>query len=221
MSWGNLGAQIQAAIAANAAKQPAPQRSSSQNSNAKCIAAQVFQVTKDSEAKSAQTARYEACPDDKRNLDLQNAKIELTMWLSPEHAKYTQYSEKYDLSVNFLNQFMKIVNPTNEYLAKLEDDTNKMGEKSMRYTQHDRTKRRSFLDDDPQGGVTGLPGVRTYDDKVLLAFWITYGLCVVCILLMYLRFQGGNPSFVSKLTTVLGGLAVAYGIAYGAIVTYA
>ena len=221
MNWGNLGAQIQAAIAANAAKQNAPTQSSAQNSNAKCIAAQVFQVTKDSEARSAQTARYEACPDDKRNFDLQNAKTEMAMWLSPEQTKFAQFSDKYDVSVNFLNQFMKIVNPTNEYLAKLEEDTNKMGEKSLRYNQHERTKRRSFLDDDPQGGVTGLPGVRTYDDKVLLAFWITYGLCVLCILLIFLKFQGGSPTFVSKLTTVVGGLAVAYGIAYGAIVSYA
>jgi hypothetical protein len=221
MNFGNFGAQIQAAIAANAAKQNAPTQSSAENSNAQCIAAQVFQVTKDSEARNAQTARYDACPDDKRNFNLQNAKTELAMWLSPEQAKYTQFSDKYDMSVNFLNQFMKIVNPTNEYLAKLDEETTEMGEKSLRYNQHERTKRRSFLDEDPQGGVTGIPGVRTYDDKVLLAFWITYGVCVLCLCLIYLKFQGGNVTFVSKLTTIVGGLAVAYGIAYGAIVTFA
>lgn len=83
--------------------------------------------------------------------------------------------------------------------------------------QLERRERRAFLDNDPQGGTGGAPGVRTADDRVLLAFWITYGAAVIAGTIFLLNVYGvqlNATDLRSKATITAIVAATAYGIAY-------
>ena len=58
--------------------------------------------------------------------------------------------------------------------------------------QLERRERRAFLDNDPQAGTGGAPGVRTKDDRVLLAFWITYGAALLSATVLGLQLYGAR-----------------------------
>lgn len=68
--------------------------------------------------------------------------------------------------------------------------------------QAERKYRRQFLDGDPQGGVGGVPGVRTNDDRVLFTLWITLGAAIVTSSMLYLRMRGVSAANWKALTLV-------------------
>jgi hypothetical protein len=95
--------------------------------------------------------------------------------------------------------------------------------KARNYEQLERRERRAFLDSAPQSGVGGVPGVRTSDDKVLLAFWITYGAAIVVGTILLLNMYGDKAGLTDTPKKVAAGafaLAVAYTIAYPLISFY-
>lgn len=95
--------------------------------------------------------------------------------------------------------------------------------KAQNYEQLERKERRAFLDDAPQSGVGGAPGVRTSDDRVLLSFWITYSAVVLALTFIGLKmYEGRGVVFDAKTKAgayVLALLA-AYAIAYPLISNY-
>lgn len=64
------------------------------------------------------------------------------------------------------------------YRESLEKELNKL--KIINYAAFEKgeSDRRIFLDEDPQGGVKSVLGFRTTDDKILLSFFIVYGIVV-------------------------------------------
>jgi hypothetical protein len=83
--------------------------------------------------------------------------------------------------------------------------------------QLERRERRAFLDNDPQGGTGGVPGIRTADDRSLFAFWITYGAAIIAVSLVLLNVYGAQMGIVDikskgALLVIIGALA--YSIAY-------
>ena len=84
-------------------------------------------------------------------------------------------------------------------------------------TQLERRERRLFLDNDPQGGTGGAPGVRTADDRVLLAFWITYGAAIIAGTILLLQLFGarvGATDMKSKAGITVIVAVSAYSLAY-------
>jgi len=89
--------------------------------------------------------------------------------------------------------------------------------------QYERRERRAFLDNSPQSGVSGVPGVRTGDDRALLTFWITYGVAIIMASLFVLNIYGdklGAADIKSKAQIISALLLVAYFIAYYLISYY-
>ncbi len=83
--------------------------------------------------------------------------------------------------------------------------------------QLERRERRAFLDNDPQGGTGGAPGVRTKDDRVLLAFWITYGAALLSATVLGLQLYGARLGITSGKTRATAAIVVAligYAIPY-------
>jgi hypothetical protein len=89
--------------------------------------------------------------------------------------------------------------------------------------QLERRERRAFLDNDPQGGVGGVPGIRTADDRSLFAFWITYGAAIIAVSLVLLNVYGAQMGIVdvkSKGALLVIVASISYGIAYYCISYY-
>ena len=83
--------------------------------------------------------------------------------------------------------------------------------------QLERRERRAFLDNDPQAGTGGAPGVRTMDDRVLLAFWITYGAALLSATVLGLQLDGARMGITSGKTRATAAVVVAivgYAIPY-------
>jgi hypothetical protein len=108
-------------------------------------------------------------------------------------------------------------------LRDLEVELVDVRKKAQNFEQLERRERRSFLDSSPQSGVGGAPGVRTSDDRVLLAFWITYGAAVIALtffgLAVYER-SGGAIDAKTKAGAIALALLVAYTLAYPLISNY-
>ena len=82
-----------------------------------------------------------------------------------------------------------------------------------------RRHRRAFQDGDPQSGVGGSPGVRTLDDRVLIAFWVNMGAALVAIVVALSWRKGASAT--STAGTVFGTLVAAYAVAYYCITKWA
>lgn len=109
-------------------------------------------------------------------------------------------------------------------IAELEKETTKqkeeLQESNRKLVQGQRQQRRNFLDSSPQSGVGGAPGVRTTDDKVMLAFWITFTVGLITAYLAVLQLFEIQMSTQQKIVTGVGGMAVAFGITYYCITMF-
>ena len=109
-------------------------------------------------------------------------------------------------------------------LAELEKETTKqkeeLQESNRKLVQGQRQQRRNFLDSSPQSGVGGAPGVRTTDDKVMLAFWITFTVGLITAYIAVLQLFEVQMSTQQKIGTGVGGMAVAFGITYYCITMF-
>jgi hypothetical protein len=109
-------------------------------------------------------------------------------------------------------------------LAELEKETTKqkeeLQESNRKLVQGQRQQRRNFLDSSPQSGVGGAPGVRTTDDKVMLAFWITFTVGLITAYIAVLQLFEVQMSTQQKIGAGAAGMAVAYGVAYYCITMF-
>lgn len=136
-------------------------------------------------------------------------------------SKKNEQAEAYNEYVRqrkLIQTFSTSLSPIQQYTESLREELSRLEKENVKFEQEERMQRRNFLDNDPQGGVYGLPGVRTYDDKVLLAFWITYGATILCFCLV--AFSQTSMSLGEKIGTIVAILLVCYGLAYYAITTY-
>ncbi len=106
-------------------------------------------------------------------------------------------------------------------LWDLEKQLDSVNKKNTDLEQYERRERRMFLDGSPQEAIGGIPGVRTTDDKVLLAFWVAYGAFIVGAVLMLMNIYapaitGGKKAQAASVALLLG-----YLLAYYAISIYA
>lgn len=104
-------------------------------------------------------------------------------------------------------------------LAELNAQYDTMDKKNRDLDQVARTQRRLFLDDDPQSGVGGAPGIRTRDDRVLSAFWFNYVAALVAAAIFFCLKRGSSRMETALTTVVIVG--VGYLIAYYFVASYA
>jgi ABC-type transporter Mla subunit MlaD len=153
----------------------------------------------------------------------QSAIDENTKWVNQQRDQLVTASNEYNKQLKTLNQIVNANKPMNQYLGTLDNQLDGLGKKHVRFEQAERTQRRNFLDNNPQEGVGGVPGVRTRDDRILLSFWICYGLALVAtayVILTMLEVQ--YPTTTKQKVIIVGGaLGVGYGLAYYIITAYA
>ena len=128
--------------------------------------------------------------------------------------------KKFETSKELYIRVLDVFTPIQQYVTKLAKETEKMEKQVQNYDQAELAKRRSFLDEDPQSGVGGLPGLRTYDDKILLAFWIIYAVFIISLAILAIQRFGQGLSTTQKIVVVVGSLFAGYALAYYCITIY-
>jgi hypothetical protein len=104
--------------------------------------------------------------------------------------------------------------------SDVSEEQKRLQEENRKYTRAQRKERRTFLDNDPSTGVGGVPAVRTSDDKVLLFFWITFGLALIIALVYLLNVYGTGMDMKQKAMTGAAVVFVSYGLVYFLITKY-
>lgn len=119
------------------------------------------------------------------------------------------------------NKLSNATEPLKQYEETLAQDAERMGAKQKLLTEEERSLRRNFLDNSPQDGVSGILGIRTSDDKIVLIFWICFGLALAAILkIIFQMFEAqiGDGKQQLKIGAII--IAVCYGIAYYCITKF-
>lgn len=166
-------------------------------------------------------AEIDACnPAETEQRRVQAKRAELSAYIS-EKWKLTQdlRNTLYQKLAN-IKTLYESTKPVRTYQEKLQKESDGLNKAKTEFEQAERTQRRNFLDNAPQDGVSGILGVRTTDDKILLAFWITYGVAIMTVVAAVLQTYGAALSLTQKLQ--IGGvvLAACYGVAYYGITVY-
>ena len=126
-----------------------------------------------------------------------------------------------DMKVQLYEKIGKAAAPLTKYTSNLSQEATAISEEMTKLEHEERMQRRNFLDGHPQDGVLGVPGLRTRDDKLLLAFWVTYGVCILAFYGLGLHYFGsalGTTMKKIQIGAVL--LLVGYGLAYYGISVY-
>lgn len=162
--------------------------------------------------------------------DPSSAKARNIAKLTAEHAAYktTKLTEmtaavnEFDTMRNQASVLQNSIEPIQEYIGVVKSELSTLSVQQKEYTQEERTRRRAFLDADPQSGVSRVLGLAVSDDKVLLLFWITFGLALTVIMAIVMKMyeaQIGDTRQKLKIAAVV--LSISYGIAYYFITKFA
>lgn len=163
-------------------------------------------------------AKWQTCyPDQALNRSLTAAKQEAAEYERKSRAAQNAANSDYKVKFAAVTKLERSAQALYKTLFEKEKELATLVDNRQNTEQLERRERRAFLDNDPQGGTGGSPGVRTQDDRVLLAFWITYGAAIIAGTIFLLNVYGAQinaTDLKSKATVTAIAAAVAYGIAY-------
>lgn len=169
-------------------------------------------------------AKWEQCyPEEATQRRLRTLRQEATEY---ERTRRNEQREANTAFATKVNAIEKLSNSAREMYKTLFDKEKELASligSRQNHEQLERRERRLFLDNSPQSGVGGVPGVRTEDDRVLLTFWITYGAAIIGLSLFILQMYGGQigaTDLKSKTGIVTVIALIAYAIAYYCITYY-
>lgn len=166
-------------------------------------------------------AEIDTCNPEEANRRKTDLKLqEFETYIADKNKQLIDLKETINSTISTIQSVYVSSSPSRSYIKKLSEESTALQKAKIDYEQAERTQRRNFLDNDPQSGVFGILGIRTDDDKILLAFWITYGFALIATLVVVFAMYGAN--FTTSQKIQIGGVvvALAYGLAYYAITTY-
>jgi hypothetical protein len=123
-------------------------------------------------------------------------------------------------NIQINSDLREAIKPLKTIETQLLEEKKKLEELNRELLQGQRKQRRNFMDNDPQSSIGGIPGVRTTDDKVMLAFWITVGVGTITAYLAILNILNISLDTNKKMYGV-GILIFVYGLGYYLITHYA
>jgi hypothetical protein len=170
---------------------------------------------------SRKQTEIDTCDPVETNRRRVEAKLqEFNSYISEKETKLNALDISIKSTLSTIGSVYTSTKPTRSYIGKLTKESDSLDKAKKDFEQAERTQRRNFLDNGPQDGVSGLLGVRTDDDKILLAFWIVYGIAIMVITFILLGVYGGELTTSQKIQ--IGGVSLifSYGLAYYGITVY-
>ena len=190
------------------------------NQPTQCMVKKVEWNTANRNAELAKFAVDTACPEEKRQREAQEYIQSANAYVQTARIDLGTKNTNYEKTKELYNRVLDVFNPIRQYISKLKNEIDSMENKVKDYDQSELAKRRKFLDEDPQSGVSGLPGLRTYDDKILLAFIIIFGIFLLSLSILALQRFGNQLPMQQKIGLVTGFVFAGYFLAYYTITIY-
>ncbi len=157
---------------------------------------------------------FENCnPQEALSRKLQAANAQSELFIQTKRGELSTALEEYQRQVNIANRISEAEEPVKKYVATLKSELGKLRHADQEFERSQRKHRRMFLDNGPSDGVGGVPGIRTYDDKVMIAFWVTYIFAIVSTMIVLYKFYGIDITDKKNIAVIGAVLAVAVGLA--------
>jgi hypothetical protein len=136
-------------------------------------------------------------------------------WEKEKRVEYTQARDAFYKQIKTTNSLVAANAPLESYVKTLESQAHGLEKKQEKLEHEERKHRRTFLDSDPQSGVPGPTGLETTDDKIMIAFWITYSAALFMFVFLLARFYadrvGGTRAQITTAASVtIAGILIAY-----------
>jgi hypothetical protein len=168
--------------------------------------------------------KWEQCyPEEATQRRLRSLREESVAYTNAKRAEQRDANANLDTKLAAVDKLAKSATAMKQTLAVKTAELAALTSKRENLEQYERRERRAFLDNSPQSGTGGAPGVRTTDDRVLLAFWITYGAAILTASIFALNLYGariGATDTRSKAQLTALILLIAYAAAYLSITYY-
>lgn len=137
----------------------------------------------------------------------QSALAESRQFVTGKTAAYNAAYNEYKKQRKYLDGLVTSSEPLKEYENSLKQSTTMLEAQNKKLEQIERRYRRNFLDNDPQSGTSGVPGIVTSDDKIMIVFWIGLVCGVFMASLVLIRAYTGMPNI--KLAFMITGAVLA------------
>lgn len=168
--------------------------------------------------------KWEQCyPEEAIQRRIRTLRDEANKYSKERREEQRQANDAFQRKLDSVKKMSKITQQLIINLNQKEDELKKLTSNRENLEQYERRERRAFLDNSPQDGIGGAPGVRTSDDRALLTFWITYGVTIILASIFILDVYGtklGTVDIKSKIQIIVAILLIAYFIAYYMISYY-
>jgi hypothetical protein len=151
----------------------------------------------------------------------QEAVAENQRFVNQKTAELEKATSECNRQITIARQIAEATEPLDEYDTALKQELESLNKENEQLERRERAHRRSFVDNEPQSGVGGVPAIRTQDDKVLFAFWICYGAALISVMILLTKmFEAQIGGTKEKILVSLGAILAAYGLAYYIIAFY-
>jgi len=208
--------------AANKAQPPAPPPPPPLNTEQQCAVRKVELNQIRNDLNNKQNDVDNCDPQGAQARRTREAMVDSENYVNQKAREIENANKEFDRQIAIVRQIAVATEPLDEYNQSLRQELDQLITESEQLERKERANRRRCVDNDPQSGVGGAPAVRTQDDKVLLAFWISYGAALITALLLITKmFEAQIGGTKEKIIVSLGTILVAYGVAYWVIVFYA
>lgn len=198
------------------ARQDAVAQQNSSNQTCAVAAQSLVQLNSDLTVKQRQVD--ECDPQAALQRRIATATSQNQAFVDAQRAKKTATMTNIDRSIELCDQIVSSAKPLLDYGEDLKQHIQENTELLTKNTQTERKFRRQFLDGDPQEW-TGFAGLRTSDDRVMIAFWICYSFAIITVTLVAMHLSG-IQGVKEKIMTGLVSYGIFMGAAYASIVYY-
>ena len=167
------------------------------------------------------TTEWEDCnKDEVLRRKLEAARKEADAWEAGARAQMNAANSDFDTKVVAIDKITSSAKELYKTLFEREKELAQLQSRRENTEQLERRERRAFLDNEPQVGTGGGPGIRTEDDRALFPFWIisSFFTGTLIILVMFLTVRHWVYGY--KFMAVVFGTPVALAVAYYFIAFY-
>jgi hypothetical protein len=124
-------------------------------------------------------------------------------------------------SIQANKEIKEAVQPLLEIQGEINTKYSELEKKNEKLQQGQRQQRRNFMDSDPQGSLNGIPGLYTTDDRVMLAFWLTFLPSIILMYITIIILLNVQWDTQGKITNGIITLGTVTGLTYYLITQYA
>jgi predicted RND superfamily exporter protein len=167
------------------------------------------------------TTEWETCnKDEVLRRKLEAARKEAVEWEIGARGRMYDAEKDFETKTIAIDKISVSAKELYQTLFEKEKELAQLQSRRDNTEQLERRERRAFLDNEPQAGTGGVPGIRTEDDRTVFPFFLIFSFFAGTLICLILFVTVRHWVFGHKLIAVVFGTPVALAITYYIIAYY-